>query len=102
MLDEHRMRVFEKRFLRKISGSRREEFTGGWKTCTVVNDVICNRIKGYYRCVGRVARIVKTIKAYAILVAKCKVKGQFRRAWVQRMLILKWILKNRMVGYGLD
>jgi hypothetical protein len=37
--------------LRKISGSGREEFTGGWKTCSVVNDVICNRIKGYDICV---------------------------------------------------
>jgi hypothetical protein len=29
--EEHRLRVFEKRVLRRIFGSKREEVAGGWK-----------------------------------------------------------------------
>jgi hypothetical protein len=29
---EHRPRVFEKRFLRRILGAKRDEMTGGWRT----------------------------------------------------------------------
>jgi hypothetical protein len=29
--EEHRLRVFEKRVLRRISGPKRDEVTGGWE-----------------------------------------------------------------------
>jgi hypothetical protein len=29
--EEHRLRVFENRVLRRIFGSKREEVTGGWR-----------------------------------------------------------------------
>jgi hypothetical protein len=59
LTDGQRLRVSVKRILSQISGSGREEFTRGWKTCSVVNDMICNRIKSYEMCVGRMARNVK-------------------------------------------
>jgi len=31
----------------------------GWQTCSVVNDMICNRIKSYETCVGHMALNVK-------------------------------------------
>jgi hypothetical protein len=30
LMEEHRLRVFEKRILRRIFGPRRDEVTGGW------------------------------------------------------------------------
>jgi hypothetical protein len=66
--------------MRKISEPGREKFTGGWKTCSVVNDMICNRIKGYEMCVGACSTQCDTKrKAYTILVAKCEVKRQLGR-----------------------
>ena len=63
LTDGHRLRVYKKKFLRNRSRPGREEFTGCWNSCTVVNDIIFNRIKGYEMCVGRVARVVKNRKA---------------------------------------
>jgi hypothetical protein len=30
-MEEHRMRVFENRVLRRIFGAKRDEVTGGWR-----------------------------------------------------------------------
>jgi hypothetical protein len=33
--EEHRLRVFEKRVLRRIYGPKRDEVTGEWRSCTM-------------------------------------------------------------------
>jgi hypothetical protein len=33
--EEHRLRVFENRVLRRMLGPKRDEVTGGWRNCTV-------------------------------------------------------------------
>jgi hypothetical protein len=39
--EEHRMRVFENRVLRRIFGPMRDEVTGEWRSCTMRNFIIC-------------------------------------------------------------
>jgi hypothetical protein len=39
--EEHRLRVLEKRVLRRIFGPKRDEVTGEWKCCTMGNFMIC-------------------------------------------------------------
>jgi hypothetical protein len=38
--EEHRMRVFENRVLRKISGPKRDEVTEGWRKCVIRSSII--------------------------------------------------------------
>jgi hypothetical protein len=37
---EHRLRVFENKVLRRIFGSKRDEVTGGWRNCITRSFVI--------------------------------------------------------------
>jgi hypothetical protein len=39
--EEHRLRVFEKKVLRRIFAPKRDEVTGEWKSFTVRNLIIC-------------------------------------------------------------
>jgi hypothetical protein len=39
--EEHRLRVFENRALRKIFGPKRDEMAGGWRKCLTRNFMIC-------------------------------------------------------------
>jgi hypothetical protein len=39
--EEHRLRVFENRVLRRIFGPRRDEVTGTGESCTVGSFMIC-------------------------------------------------------------
>jgi hypothetical protein len=38
--EEHRLRVFENKVLRRIFGRRRDEVTGGWRDCATRSFVI--------------------------------------------------------------
>jgi hypothetical protein len=40
--EEHRLRMFENRVLRKIFETKRAEVTGGWKNCITKNSIICS------------------------------------------------------------
>jgi hypothetical protein len=40
-MEEHRLRVFENRVLRRISGPKRDEVTGEWIMCIMRSFVIC-------------------------------------------------------------
>jgi hypothetical protein len=40
--EEHRLRVFENRVLRRIFGPKRDEVTGEWRKCIMRNLVVYN------------------------------------------------------------
>jgi hypothetical protein len=39
--EEHRLRVFENRVLRRIFGSKRDEERGDWRNCTMRSFITC-------------------------------------------------------------
>jgi hypothetical protein len=39
--EEHRLRVFENRVLRKIFRPKRDEVIGGWRTCIMRSFITC-------------------------------------------------------------
>jgi hypothetical protein len=39
--EEHRLRVFENRVLRRIFGPKSDEVTGEWRNCTMGSFIIC-------------------------------------------------------------
>jgi hypothetical protein len=76
--EEHRLRAFENRVLRRIFGPKRDEVTGGWRklhneelhnlySCPSIIRMIKSR---RMRWAGHIARIGATRNAYRILVGK--------------------------------
>jgi hypothetical protein len=54
--EEHRLRMFEDRVLRKVFGPKRDEVTGGWRTLLYkeISDVTggaCGTCGGQQRCI---------------------------------------------------
>jgi hypothetical protein len=41
IVDQHRLRVFENRVLRRIFRPKRDEVMGGWKNCIMRNFITC-------------------------------------------------------------
>ena len=85
--EERRLRVFEKRVLRRIFGPKRDEVTGEWRKLhnEELNDlysspnifrVIKSRIM---RWTGHVARMGETRGVYRVLVGKPEGKGPLGR-----------------------
>jgi hypothetical protein len=74
--EEHRLRVFENRLLRRIFGSKRDETTGGWRK--LPNEELHNLYSSQsiirmietkvMRWAGHVARMGENRNAYRILV----------------------------------
>jgi hypothetical protein len=96
--EEHRLRVFENRKLRRIFGPNRVEVIGGWRKLhnEELHKLYCSpsiiRItkSRRMRWAGHVARMGQKRNAYRILVGKQKEKrpiGKPRCRWI----ILKWI-----------
>jgi hypothetical protein len=96
LTEEHRLRVFENRVLRRIFGPRRDEVTGDWRK--LHNEEVHNlysspniirMIKSRrMRWARHVARMGETRNAYRILVRKPKGKrplGRTRRRWVDNI-----------------
>jgi hypothetical protein len=89
--EEHRLRVFENRVLRTISGPKRDEVTGGWRQLN--NEGFINlysspsiiRIRSTrMRRAGHVARMRENRNAYRISMGKIEGKrplGSPRRRW---------------------
>jgi hypothetical protein len=83
--EEHRLRVFENRVLRRIAGPKRDEMTGGWRKLhkeefhnlysspSVIRMIKSKRM----RVAGHVARMGETRNAYRILVGKPKGKNHW-------------------------
>jgi hypothetical protein len=97
--EEHRLRVFESKVLRRIFGPKRDEVTGGWRklhneelrdlcpSSSIIRMIECRRM----RWAGRVARMREKRNTYRLLVGKPEGKkplGRPRRRWV---IILGWM-----------
>jgi hypothetical protein len=97
--EEHRLRVLEKKVLRRIFGPKREEVTGGWRKLhneelhdlysspSIIKIIKSRRM----RWAGHVARKGEKRNSYRLLVGKPEGKrplGRPRHRWVT---ILKWI-----------
>jgi hypothetical protein len=100
--EEHGLRVFENRVLRKIFGVKRDEVTGEWRRLhnEELNDlysspniirVIKSRIM---RWAGHVARMGEGTGAYRILVGRPEGRNQLEDPGVDGRIILKWIFKK--------
>jgi hypothetical protein len=90
--EEHRLRVFENRVLRRIFGSKRDEVTGEWKRLHTEElhilysspDIIKQIKSRKMRWAGHVARMGEERKLYKFLVGKPEGKrplGRPRRRW---------------------
>jgi hypothetical protein len=104
--EEHGLRVFENRVLRRIFGPKRNEVTGGWRKLhdeelhglysspSIVRVMKARRM----RWTGHVARMGEVMGAYNILVGKSEGRrplGRRRRRWEDN------IKKDlREVGFG--
>jgi hypothetical protein len=96
--EEHTLRVFENKVLRKIFGPKRDEVMGGWRNCKTRSFMICTLHKHNImmksrrmRWAGHVARMGEMRTKYRLLVGKPEGKrppGRPRHRYVE---ILKWI-----------
>jgi hypothetical protein len=76
--EEHRLRVFENRVLRRIFWPKRDEVTGEWRKLHNVElhnlysspDIIRQVKSGRMRWAGNVARMGEDRKVYKVLVGK--------------------------------
>jgi hypothetical protein len=94
--EEHRLRVFENRVLRRIFGPKRDEVTAGWRKLhneelhnlysspSIIRVIKSRRM----RWAGHIALMVKKMNAYRILVGKPEGKrplGRPRHRWVDNV-----------------
>ncbi|KAJ4441857.1 hypothetical protein ANN_11716, partial [Periplaneta americana] len=90
--EEHRLRVFENKVLRKIFGAKRDEVTGEWRKLHNTElhalyssaDIIRNIKSRRLRWAGHVARMGESRNAYRVLVGRQEGKrplGRPRRRW---------------------
>jgi hypothetical protein len=95
-MEEHRLRVFENRVLRRIFGPKREEVTRGWRN--LHNEKVHNMYSSpsitrmvksrRTRTAGHVAQMGVRRNAYTILVRKPEGETQLRRPrhrWVDNI-----------------
>ncbi|KAJ4449306.1 hypothetical protein ANN_00704 [Periplaneta americana] len=103
--EEHRLRVFENKVLRKIFGAKRDEVTGEWRKLHNAElhalysspDIIRNIKSRRLRWAGHVARMREFRNAYRVLVGRPERKrplGRPRRRWEDNIK-----MDLREVGY---
>ncbi|KAJ4426630.1 hypothetical protein ANN_26428 [Periplaneta americana] len=96
--EEHRLRVFENKVLRKIFGAKRDEVTGEWRKLHNTElhalysspDIIRNIKSRRLRWAGHVARMGESRNAYRVLVGRPEGKrplGRPRRRWEDNIKI---------------
>jgi hypothetical protein len=92
--EEHKLRVFENRVLRRIFGPKRDEVTGGWRRLhnEELHDLYSSPIRIIksrgMRWAGHVARMGKKRNMYKLLVGKPEGKrplGRPRRRWIDNI-----------------
>jgi hypothetical protein len=109
--EEHRLRVFENRVLRRIFASKRDEVPAGWRK--LLNEQLHNLYSPpsiirminsrRMRWVGYINRMVERRNACRILVRNPEVKRPLkipRRSWEDN--INMDFMRDRMGWYGLD
>jgi hypothetical protein len=108
--EEHRLRLFENRVLRRICGSKRDEVTGEWRRLhneelydlySSVNIILVMKSRRR-RWAGHVARMGEGRGAYRILVGRPEGRrplGRPRRRWEDNN---KMNLQEVRWGLGLD
>jgi hypothetical protein len=104
--EQHRLRVFENRVLRRIFGPKRDEVTGGWRKLqneelhglysspSIVRVIKARRM----RWAGNVARMGEVRDAYNILVGRPEGRrplGRPRRGWEDNIK-----MDLREIGFG--
>ncbi|KAJ4435638.1 hypothetical protein ANN_18254 [Periplaneta americana] len=97
--EEHRLRVFENKVLRKIFGTKRDEVTGEWRKLHNTElhalysspDIIMNIKSRRLRWAGHVARMGESRNAYRVLVGRPEGKGPLGRARRRWENNIKWI-----------
>ncbi|KAJ4439201.1 hypothetical protein ANN_07318 [Periplaneta americana] len=105
LIEEHRLRVFENKVLRKIFGAKRDEVTGEWRKLHNTElhalysslDIIRNIKSKRLKWVGHIARMGESRNAYRVLVGRPEGKrplGRPRRRWEDNIK-----MDLREVGY---
>jgi hypothetical protein len=87
--EEHRLRVFENRVLRRLLGPKRDEVTGEWRklhsrelhNLYSLPDIIMQIKSWRMRWAGHVVHIGKVRKVYKVLVGKPKGKIPLGKPW---------------------
>jgi hypothetical protein len=80
LTEEHRLRLFHNRVLRRISGNKRVEMEGGCRRPNIIRVIKLRRLS----LAGHVARMGELRNADSILVGKLEGKrpvGRHRRRW---------------------
>ena len=101
--EEHRLRVFDNRVLRRIFGSNREEVTGEWRKLHN-EDLYCSpnifrMIKSRrMRLAEHVARMGVRKVVYGVLWRNLRERDHFQSLGVGRIILLTWIFRKCDVG----
>ena len=105
MREEHRLRVFKNKVLRKIYGAKKDEITGEWRKLhnaelyalysspNIIRSLKSRRL----RWAGHVARVDYSRNAYRVLVGKPEEKRPLerpRRRWEDniKMDLRRWVV----------
>ena len=108
MREEHRLRVFENKVLRKIFGAKKDEITGEWRKLhnaelhalysspNIIRSLKSRRL----RWAGHVARMEQSRNAYRVLVRKPEGKRPLRRPRRQWEEHIKMDLREVGCGPG--
>jgi hypothetical protein len=106
--EECRLRVFEKRLLRRIFGPKRDEVTGEWRILyneelyamksspNMIRVIKSRRL----RWAGHVARMGERRRAYRALVGEPEGRNRLEDPGVDGKIILKWIFERLGGGVG--
>jgi hypothetical protein len=100
LMEEHRLKSFENRVLRRIFIPKRDEIIGGWRklhndelhNLHSLPDIIIMIKSRRIRCVGHVACMRAKTNSYRVLVEKPEGKRPLGGSKLRGRILLKWIL----------
>jgi hypothetical protein len=108
--EEHRLRVFENRVLRRIFGPKRYEVMGEWRklhngklhNLYSLPDIIRQIKSRRMRWVGHEARMGEGRNVYRVLVGKPRERDHLKEQGVDGRMGSKWTLGRLAWGCGVD